>query len=361
MRAANFPERFLGPRPSALKPQTSDPTLTVITTIESHAAGEPLRIVTAGIPPLPGDTILARRRYMRDHLDHLRRAIMWEPRGHFDMYGAVLTPPVTPEARFGVLFVHNEGYSTMCGHGVIALVTALVETGRVSATPPRTEVGLDTPAGLVRATAHHDASGRVERVSFLNVPSFVYRRDLTVDVAAYGRMTLDIAFGGAFYAFVNAGDLGLDVEPRSRDRLVAAADAITAAVNASVEITHPSEPDLGFLYGTILVGDAEDSAHHSRNVCVFARSEVDRSPTGTGVSARAAIHVARGELDVGHEIAIESILGRSSVFRVKAVERTRVGEHEAIVPEVSGRGFITGRCEFALDPTDPLGAGFLIA
>jgi proline racemase len=310
------------------------PVVLRISTLESHAAGEPLRIVIDGIPPLEGDTILERRRYLREHLDHVRRALMWEPRGHFDMYGAVLTPPVTPDAHLGVLFLHNEGYSTMCGHGVIALVTALVETGRIAATPPRTEVGLDTPAGLVRATAHHAPSGRVVRVSFLNVPSFVLTRDLTLDVPGFGRVTIDVAFGGAFYALT--------------------------AVNQSTSIAHPSEPDLGFLYGTILVGRPDDPAHHSRNVCVFARSEVDRSPTGTGVSARAAIHVARGELDLGQEIAIESILGRTSVFRVRAVEHTRIGSFDAIVPEISGTAYITGRSEFVFHPEDALGAGFLL-
>src|SRR5262245_62645889 len=153
-----------------------------ITTIDAHAAGEPLRIITGGLPPLEGSTILERRRYMRQHLDHVRRALMWEPRGHYNMYGCVLTPPVSAEAHLGVIFLHNEGYSTMCGHGVIALVTALIEAGAIPLAGPQTPINLDTPAGLVRATAHCDDDGRVERVSFLNVPSFVYTRDLTIDL-----------------------------------------------------------------------------------------------------------------------------------------------------------------------------------
>src|SRR5712691_7599953 len=177
---------------------------TVITTIDAHAANEPLRIITNGLPELPGTTILKRRRYMQEHYDHIRRALMWEPRGHRDMYGAVLTQPVTPEADLGVLFIHNEGYSTMCGHGVIALVTTLLETGALAAKGQKTPVNLDTSAGLVRATAHLDSRGQVERVSFLNVPSFLYARDVELDVPLYGRLNVDIAFGGAFYAFIPA-------------------------------------------------------------------------------------------------------------------------------------------------------------
>src|SRR5450755_3127783 len=164
----------------------------MITTIDAHAAGEPLRIVTSGVPPLVGTTMLEKRRYMHENFDYIRRALMWEPRGHHEMYGCILTPPVTPDATLGVLFMHNEGYSTMCGHGVIALVTTLVKTGTIAATGPQTPVNLDTPAGLVRATAHLDADGQVERVSFLNVPSFLYSRDIALEVPSYGQVTVDI-------------------------------------------------------------------------------------------------------------------------------------------------------------------------
>src|SRR5262245_20459811 len=200
-------------------------TLT-ITTIDTHAAGEPLRIITGGLPELPGATILERRRYMREHFDHIRRALMWEPRGHYNMYGCVLTPPVTPEADLGVLFMHNEGYSTMCGHGVIALVTALFEAGALAPRGPRTPVNLDTPAGLVRAMAHCDAAGHVEHVSFLNVPAFLYARDLAIDAPELGRLAVDVAFGGAFYAVLPAERVGLAVVPEQTAQLVAAGEAI---------------------------------------------------------------------------------------------------------------------------------------
>jgi trans-L-3-hydroxyproline dehydratase len=331
-----------------------------ITTLDMHAAGEPLRIVTGGMAAPRGDTILERRRYMREHLDHVRHALMWEPRGHYDMYGAITTPPVSNGADLGVLFMHNEGYSTMCGHGIIALVTALIETEALPARGHETPVTLDTPAGVVRATAHLDDAGRVERVSFLNVPSFVYANDVVLRLPDFGDIPVDIIFGGAFYALLPAERLGLELTATNVTELVTAAESLKRAVNDKMPIAHPLEPDLGFLYGTILTGLPEDPAHHSRNICVFANAEVDRSPTGTGVSGRVAHLHARGELALGDEIMVESILGARSVFGGRAVETTRVGPHEAVVPEVSGTAFITGRSEFLVDPRDSLGGGFLL-
>lgn len=333
----------------------------IITTLDTHAAGEPLRIVTGGLPPLPGDTILEKRRYMQKHLDYIRRALMWEPRGHHDMYGAVLTPPVTPDADLGVLFMHNEGYSTMCGHGTIGLVTALLETGALPARGKHTPVNLDTPAGLVRAMAHIDSSGHVESVSFLNVPSFLYARDIELVVSSYRHLTVDIAFGGAFYVIVPASQVNLRVSPEQAPELVHAGEAIKKAVNAHIQVKHPVEDDLSFVYGTIFTDVPADPAHHSRNVCIFANGEVDRSPTGTGVSARLALHHAKGEIAEGQHIMIESILGEISVFGGRVAERTHVGPFKAIVPEVSGTAYISGRHEFIIDPRDQLGRGFLVS
>ncbi len=332
---------------------------TVITTIDAHAAGEPLRIITDGLPELWGSTILEKRRYMQQHFDAIRRALMWEPRGHHEMYGCVLTPAVTPEADLGVLFMHNEGYSTMCGHGVIALVTTLLKTGVLPAKGQHTAINLDTPAGLVRATAHLDSNGEVERVSFLNVPSFLYARDVEITLPAHGKVLVDIAFGGAFYAYLPAERVDLQVVPEQVEALVAVGEAIKKAVNATLAIKHPLEEDLSFLYGTILTGHPEDSTHHSRNICVFANAEVDRSPTGTGVSGRLALHHAKGELVEGQQIVIESILGAASTFTGRVAGRTKIGPYDAVIPEVSGTAFITGRHEFVLDPRDELGKGFL--
>jgi proline racemase len=343
------------------KPIDDVENATVMTTIDAHAAGEPLRIIIGGLPLLPGDTMLEKRRYMQQHFDHIRRALMWEPRGHRDMYGAVLTQPVTLEADLGVLFMHNEGYSTMCGHGIIALVTTLLETGALAAKGQHTPINLDTPAGLVRATAHLDSRGQVERVLFLNVPSFLYARDVELDVPAFGRLRVDVAFGGAFYAFIPAAQLGLSVAPEQASQLAAAGDTITKAVNAVLPVQHPLEEDLGFLYGTIFTGPPENPAHHSRNVCIFANAEVDRSPTGTGVSARLALHHAKGEIEDGQHIVIESILGAASTFSGRVAGHAQVGPYRAVVPEVSGRAFITGRHEFVLDPSDELGQGFFLS
>jgi proline racemase len=342
---------------------TQRPGAMVVTTIDAHAAGEPLRVITGGLPELPGATILERRRYMQENLDHVRRALMWEPRGHYDMYGAIITPPITPEADLGVLFMHNEGYSTMCGHGVIALVTVLLETGALEPKGPETPVNLDTPAGLVRATAHYDAArNRVTRVSFLNVPSFVYARDVTVKgrlLGQYNKLKVDVAFGGAFYAIVPIERLGLErLEDVPVSRLVKLGASIKSAYNNAYTIEHPFEPDLSFLYGTILVGPPRNPAHHSANICIFADREVDRSPTGTGVSSRLALHHAKGELPINQSIVIESIIG--STFEGQVAELTKVGRYEAVVPKVSGSAAITGRHEFIIDPEDPLGAGFLV-
>ena len=328
-----------------------------ITTIDCHTAGEPLRIITGGFPDLPGETILARRRYAREHLDYLRTALMWEPRGHADMYGCVVTPPVSPEADLGVLFMHNEGYSSMCGHGIIGLTKVVLETGLLPATAPETVVKIDTPAGLVTAHARLDG-GRVESVYFHNVPSFVLALDESVDVPGLGRVHYDLAFGGAFYAYVQAAEVGLTCTPDNFRALIEKGLAIKRAIVASRAIPHPFEPDLSFLYGPIFIGPPRGPGAHSRNVCVFAEGEVDRCPTGTGVSGRLAIHHARGEIGVGEPIVVESIIGTRFTGRV--VETTTFGPYPAVIPEVEGTAHITGRHEFLIDPDDPLRDGFIL-
>ena len=328
-----------------------------ITTVDAHTGGEPFRVITAGLPDLRGDTILARRRFAKETLDHLRTALMWEPRGHADMYGCIVTPPVTPGADLGVLFLHNEGFSTMCGHGIIALVTVVLETGMFPTQSPVTTLRIDAPAGLVTARATV-RDGHVTRVAFTNVPSFVADRDAEVNVRGLGVVRYDLAFGGAFYAYVPAEGAGVRCVPEDYRRLIDVGMRIKRAVMAARPIVHPAEPDLGFLYGTIFVGPPTDPRHHSRNVCVFAEGEVDRSPTGTGVSGRLAIHHARGEIGVGESIVIESIVG--STFTGRVLEPTRFGPHAAIVPEVEGSAHVTGRHEFLIDPADPFAHGFFL-
>lgn len=325
-----------------------------ITTIDAHTAGEPLRIITGGLPPIPGDTILAKRRYAREHLDQLRTALMWEPRGHADMYGCILTEPVTPDGTLGVLFLHNEGFSTMCGHGIIGLVKVGIETGLIE---PDTEIRLDTPAGRVTAFPHYD-NGRVTHVSFHNVPSFVYATDQEVNVPGIGRVRCDLAFGGAFYAFVQAADVGVSLSAAGFRDLIDKGMRIKQAIIGQGVPQHPFEPDLSLLYGTIFVGPPADPTHHSRNVCVFADGEVDRSPTGTGVSARAALHYARGEIGRGQPFVVESILG--TTFTGEVMKASQFGPFPAIIPQVTGTAYIVGRNELLIDPADPLSNGFLL-
>jgi trans-L-3-hydroxyproline dehydratase len=328
-----------------------------ITTIDAHTEGEPLRIITSGSPDLPGKTILARRRYCQKNLDHLRTALVWEPRGHADMYGCILTPPVTPEADIGVIFFHNEGYSTMCGHGIIAIATVVLETGVLPMTAPTTTVKIDTPAGLVTAHAKI-AKRRVKSVAFQNVPSFVLALDERIQVPGLGKISCDIAFGGAFYAYVKAKEVGLTCKPDKFRDFIEKGMAIKRAVMASRPVVHPFKKDLNFLYGTIFICSPHGKGTDSRTVCIFAEGEVDRSPTGTGVSGRLAILHARHKIALNQQIVIESIIGTRFTGRI--VDTIAFGPHQAVIPEVEGSAYITGRHEFLIDPEDPLRNGFIL-
>lgn len=326
-----------------------------ITSIEMHTGGHPLRVITSGLPPIEGRNVLEKRRYFREHYDHIRTGLMWEPRGHADMYGAVVTP--SADADFDVFFLHNEGYSTMCGHAMIALCTLAVEAGLIRKPRERLQFSINVPAGRIHAEALVE-HGRVNEVTFRNVPSFLYMRDQEVEVPGLGRVRFDVAYGGAFYAIVDVLPLGLELAASHFNRLVDCGRQIKNAVMAQFPVKHPFEEDLSFLYGTIFTGPAMQAGHHSRNVCVFADGEVDRSPTGSGVSARAALHHAKGELALNESITIESIVG--STMTVRAVESTRFGSYDAVIPEVSGSAHVTGRNEFYFDPDDPFGRGFLL-
>lgn len=328
-----------------------------ITALDCHTGGEPLRIITSGLPELEGETILDRRRFMRDHYDHLRTALMWEPRGHADQYGAVLSAPVTEGADFGVFFIHNEGYSTMCGHAIIAMTKVVLETGMFPMQEPKTELRIDSPAGLITSFARCEKE-KVQNVYFHNVPSFVLAMDQVVDVPGIGEVRYDVAYGGAFYAFVNAEDAGVDLTADDYRNLIEKGSAIKKAVMNHSDIKHPFEEDLSFLYGTIFIGDPLSKEADSRNVCIFAEGEVDRSPTGTGVSARMALHHARGEIGVGETMVIESILG--SRFTCSVKEKTSFGPHDAVIPRVEGNAWINGKSEFVIDPEDPLKNGFIL-
>ncbi len=328
-----------------------------ITTIDSHTAGEPFRVITSGVPSPEGATILEKRKYAEQHLDNFRKILMFEPRGHADMYGCFITEPVTETADFGVLFIHNEGFSTMCGHGIIAVTTIAVETGMVSPDTTGGIIRIDTPAGLV--TAMPEIKNKmVKSVSFENVASFAPDLNAQVRVPELGTITYDLGFGGAFYAFVNAEDLGLSCSPEYFSRLIDCGRRIKNAIMNSRKIIHPFEPDLGFLYGTIFVDRPENSNVHSRHCCIFADGEVDRSPTGTGVSARLAVLNAKNQLEPETCINIASIIGTE--FKGKIKKKTRFGGYEAVIPEVTGSAYITGIHQFLVHPDDPLSKGFIL-
>jgi proline racemase len=332
-----------------------------IRTIDAHAAGEPLRLIVEGFPRVEGATMLEKREWVLEHHDRLRRALMLEPRGHSDMYGALLTEPERPDSDAGVLFMHNEGYSTMCGHGIIAVVTIALERALLTRRSGHHEIVLDSPAGAVRARPvvndQSDASAgalRVERVAFTNVPSFVLAAGVPVKLGAR-ELRVDVAFGGAFYAIADVEAAGLAIDPRRLPELRRAGMAIREAVEATLKVVHPLDSGLRGLYGTIFTGPTTGGAD-LRNVTVFADAEVDRSPCGTGTSAVMAVLAAMGLLAPGAVFTHESIV--STIFRGRILHDTVVGDLPAIVPEIEGSAWITGEHTFLVDDRDPLRGGF---
>jgi proline racemase len=349
-----------------------------IQVLDLHCAGEPLRLIRSGYPQVPFAPILERRRWVQDHADGARRTLMFEPRGHYDMYGAVLLPPFRSDADIAVLFMHNAGYSTMCGHGIICLTAGLIEERLYPATEPQTVIRWETPAGLVTATADVSTAGNggpeVAGVRFVNVPSYLHAADIGLRspdlelhgaAAAAGSLRVQLAFGGAYYGIVDAADLGLRVVPEQVAELTRAGATITDLLRRDHRPSHPTDPDLGFVYGTIIVdhdpatspdGRAPDAT--LRNVTVFADAEVDRSPCGSGTSALLAWLLAAGHVAIGQDIVNAGITGEA--FRARVEERTTLGIHDAVITSVAGMGYVTGYSTYLVDDRDALGDGFLI-
>lgn len=326
--------------------------------VDMHTGGEPLRIVTGGYPQIPKGTILEKRAYVRDHLDHLRKILMFEPRGHYDMYGALLVEPDLPSADLAVLFMHNEGYSTMCGHAIVALGRYAVDEGLVARREPVTTVNIEAPCGLVVASVEVQ-DGKAGAVSFESVPAFLFARDQQIELPDYGAIGFDIAYGGAFYALADCHQFGLEFDKNRVRDFVDAATALTGKLKTEFPLSHPDHADLAFLYGTILT-DGQDvfSDAPTRNICVFAEAEVDRSPTGSGVTARLAAMHAKGQIAIGQARIFESVAG--SRFSGSVVQTAKAGPHDAIIARVGGRAFYSGRAEFIVEPDDELGRGFLL-
>jgi proline racemase len=349
-----------------------------IKTLDLHCAGEPLRLIRSGFPEVPRLPVLERRQWVLDNADHVRRAVIYEPRGHRDMYGALLLPPYANDADMCVLFMHNEGYSTMCGHGIIAITTGLIEEGLFPGVEPETTIRYEVPAGRVvaRAATQRTDDGRwqVSGVRFANVPAYLAARDLAVRpnglrlaglAALYGSLSVDIAFGGAFYGVVDAADLGLQVVPEQAAALRRAGAAITDALRRDHTPAHPTDDALSFVYGTIIVdhqpsgaGRGRQGRADMRNATIFAEAELDRSPCGSGTSALLAMLHARGRLHVGGEIVNEGITGERFGGRIE--NETTLGPYPAINTTVSGTAYVTGYSTLIVDERDPLGEGFLL-
>ncbi|XP_014665764.1 PREDICTED: trans-L-3-hydroxyproline dehydratase-like [Priapulus caudatus] len=332
----------------------------VIHTTEMHTGGEPLRIIDSGYPTLVGDTILDKLRDARQNYDQFRTFFMSEPRGHRDMYGAILVEPDAPGADLAVLFTQNEGYGTMCGHAVIALSRYAVDRGIVKPMTPETQVNIQCPCGMVRAYVSCDENGKTGAVRFHSVPAFLFAEDIEVDVEGLGKLRVDISYGGAFYAFLDAAKIGLDVRTSKARDIVAAGAQITGALKAKIKLHHPDSNDLAFLSGTILT-DGNDPFPNkpAAQVLVFADSQLDRCPCGSGVTARVALQYKKGFMHLGQRRIYESGTTKTK-FTGTAIAETTAGEVDAVVVEVRGRAHYCGSNVFTLEEDDILKAGFLL-
>lgn len=329
----------------------------LISTVEMHTGGEPFRIVTTGLPVLPGDTIVARRQWLLENHDHIRRALTLEPRGHADMYLGILTRPVSVDADFGVIFAHNEGYSDHCGHGVIALSTAAVRLGWVERTSPETRVVIDAPCGRIEAFVEWDGA-QVGDVRFINVASFVSTMDAEVTTPSFGKVTGDIAFGGAFYFYTDGAPFNLEISAANVEQLIRFGDEVKQAANKAYPVVHDEIPELNHIYGTIISGPPIRPDALQSNCCIFADRQVDRSPTGSGTAGRTAILSARGRLQDGESWTNESFIG--STMKAKVLSHLDFHGHAAVIPEVSGSAHFLGTANWVLDPADSIGMGFLV-
>ncbi len=327
-----------------------------IKTIDSHTMGESTRIVYDGFPYLPGDTMMEKKKYLMENYDFLRSALMLEPRGHRDMFGALLTQPVHEEADFGVIFMDSGGCLNMCGHGSIGTASMVVETGMVPAEEPYTEVVLDAPSGLIRTNVHV-VDGKAKEVSILNVPAFLYKEDLCTELAGVGEIHFDISFGGSFFALVNAREIGISLELQNVEKLTQIGIELREKINRTVEIRHPyldiTTVDLVEFYDT-----TENEQADLKNCVVFGDAQVDRSPCGTGTSAKMAALYAKGKMKPGDTFIYESITG--SLFKGEIAQEVEIDGKNGIIPKITGSAYITGINNWILDDDDPLECGFLL-
>lgn len=323
-------------------------------TVESHTMGEPLRCVVGGIPHIKGSTVMEKKENFRQQYDYLRKALMLEPRGHKDMFGSIITAPTMPEADYGVIFMHGHGYHNMCGHGTIATSTIAIETGLVDVKEPETMIHQEAPAGLVTIRAKVK-DGRAESISFENVPAFLYKRDVVIDVPGYGDVKMDIAFGGSFFAIVNHEQFDIEICPENASKLVNIGMAVIEAANAQIEVVHPELPDIKTIDLCEIYGPAKSEDADMQNITIFD-GQIDRSPCGTGTCAKLATLYAKGQLKIGEPFRYESVI--NTKFIGKVLRETKVGDYPAIVPEITGSAYITGYSQFMIDNDDPVKHGF---
>ncbi|WP_026678993.1 proline racemase family protein [Fictibacillus gelatini] len=322
-------------------------------TIDTHTAGEPLRIITSGVPFLQGKTMLDKRTQFAEHFDHIRQTLMYEPRGHHGMYGCVVMPPESSNADFGVLFMRNEGFSTMCGHGIIAVVTALIETGQLYVKGADEPIIIDSPAGQI--VAYADCAGsEVKSVTFNNVPSFVFEKEHVLE----SNVKAEIAYGGAFYVIVDAKAFDVRIEIEQLAKIQQIAKQVKEEIERKVIVQHPLEKKINGIYGVIFTDEPQKENSDMRSVTIFADQQIDRSPCGTGTSALLASLYENGKLQEATPFVNESVIGSQFVGTITGT--ARVGDFEAVIPQIKGRAFITGLHQFFIDPDDPLSAGFLL-
>ncbi len=328
--------------------------------IDSHTMGEPTRIITSGIPKIPGKTIADKKEYLESNLDYIRTAVMNEPRGHNDMFGSILMEPVSEEADFGIVFMDGGGYLNMCGHGSIGAASAIVETGMVDVVEPITKVVLESPAGLIKADVRVE-NDIVKDATITNVPSFLYKRDLKINVPTVGEVTLDIAFGGSFFAIVDItqGCLNVDICVENAHEIKELGIKIRNEVNKSITVSHPYLTYIKTVDLVEFYGPAKNPKATMQNVVIFGSGQVDRSPCGTGTSAKLATLIAKGKLKLNEEFVYESITG--TMFTGKAIEKVKIGEYDGIIPQITGRAYVTGFNHFIINDEDPLKYGFKLA
>lgn len=328
-----------------------------IQAIDSHTAGEATRIVVGGIPNIKGNTMPEKKQYLEDHLDHIRTAIMLEPRGHNDMFGSVMTQPCDPDADFGIIFMDGGGYLNMCGHGSIGAMTVAVETGVVPMEEPVTKVVMEAPAGIIKGDVKVE-NGKVQSVSIFNVPAFLYKKDQEVELPGVGKVKFDISFGGSFFAIVHASQLGLKIEPKNAAKLTDLAMELRDIINREIEIQHPTLEHIKTVDLVEIWDEPTNEKATYKNVVIFGQGQVDRSPCGTGTSAKLATLHARGELKEGEKFVYESILG--TLFEGEIVGTTKVGEFDAVLPKITGSAYMTGFNNFLIDEDDPVKYGFIL-